>query len=143
MLSYVDEVLHFYLVEWPQDFGLGCKARGTVKKFADKIESDCSLVLLGSLMRELVEESLFPIPESNNILQSVKSLEATVTLLLTRIKPLGTGSEHEKCNGFPEIANSIRDDVLRKQHTTILTSSHRKHIADQAEKSGCDGIRRP
>lgn len=141
MLIYIKNAVYFYLVDTPIADGHGCVNSGT-GTCADKIESDCHLVLLGSLMRELEYESLFPLPESNDIFESVKSLEARITLLLTKVKPLGTNSRHEKCNQFPEVANDIRDSVLRKQHATILTSSHTKRMAANAEKSGCYGATR-
>ena len=146
MLQPLDEVLERYL-EGQAD---ACVAQKTPPSESspsilaealeeDDFRSDCSMVLLGSLMRGLMDLYLFPIPESGDIFESAESLEARVIRLLMRIKPLGkrSNSPHARCNPFPGIAAEMKEAIKKKTSETLVDVAQSEHLARQAEKSGC------
>ena len=117
-----------------------------------KMSSDCRDVLLGSLIRVLAGELLFPVPDSKDVFESVQGLRERLTSLLKTIEPMGWStndevagmgaSRHTHCNPFTALAQKIEETARHVvDPQTVWDGEHiTRHMLERAQRTGCQGI---
>jgi len=116
------------------------------------MNSDCRDVLLGSLIRLLAGELLFPVPDSGDVFESVQGLRDRLTSLLRKIEPMGWSTDderagidtapHTQCNPFPALAQKIEETARNAVDPQTVWDEENiaRHMLERAQRTGCQGI---
>jgi hypothetical protein len=112
--------------------------------------SDCTAALLGFLVRGLVKQGLFPLPDREDIFESVRSLAHKIGRILQSASPMlfprplsltGTNPGfsldlHNQCSLYPPALETITVVTDPAVIQITFKAEQKQHLDTQARKSG-------
>lgn len=106
-----------------------------VCRLASHRREDCENALLGSLVKALTSEGLFPVPTAD--LTTASALAIYTKLSGLSFQGLTEFADHKLCNPKQSLDTELKR--IWQSTPTVVTESRRNHLAEQARKTGVTG----
>lgn len=106
---------------------------------ADKQDAPrCHAFQLGSLIQALAARSFYPVPSPSHYAKTVHTCRSELSKVVAGMETMGTMDGHSHISCAPGI--SLAAKISNMEANFALTSAQRKHLEQQASKSGVSSV---